>query len=210
MKYFYTPPWVVQCLLKKYIWKSKKDKVVLTFDDGPDPLTTEIILKILNELKIKALFFCIGNNLNNYPELGRIIVSEGHTIGNHSFSHRNLRYLTKQEAAKEIIETNELIYKLQKEKNYFRPPYGKIPFYLNTVLSELSIECIMWSLLALDYKNEMKYVKFAIKNYLKKNSIVVLHDSQKSSRIIEDSIKFINEEVVSKGFQFGEPSECLN
>jgi len=68
---------------------------------------------------------------------------------------------------------------------------------------------VMWSLLTYDYKNDLSIVKYSVKKYLRKNSIIVLHDSLKSKDIICDSIKFIAEEAAQKGFEFGEPEECL-
>jgi hypothetical protein len=67
----------------------------------------------------------------------------------------------------------------------------------------------MWSLLTEDYKNNFETVKFAVKNYLKENSIIVLHDSVKSKNIIKDSINFILDKASEKGYTFGEPAECL-
>ena len=68
----------------------------------------------------------------------------------------------------------------------------------------------MWSLLTYDYKNDLSIVKFAVDKYLKHNSIIVLHDSNKSKNIISDSISFIADEVGKKHYQFGEADECLN
>ncbi len=68
----------------------------------------------------------------------------------------------------------------------------------------------MWSLLTYDYKNDISIVKFAVEKYLKQNSIIVLHDSNKSKEIINDSISFIADEVRKKNYQFGEANECLN
>jgi peptidoglycan/xylan/chitin deacetylase (PgdA/CDA1 family) len=69
---------------------------------------------------------------------------------------------------------------------------------------------IMWSLLTYDYKNELSIVKFAVEKYLKPNSIIVLHDNNKSKNIISDSISFIVDEVRKRNYQFGEAEECLN
>jgi len=67
----------------------------------------------------------------------------------------------------------------------------------------------MWSLLTQDYKNDFETVKFAVRNFLRKNSIIVLHDSIKSKQIIKDSINLIIDEAANKGFAFGEPEDCL-
>jgi peptidoglycan/xylan/chitin deacetylase (PgdA/CDA1 family) len=72
------------------------------------------------------------------------------------------------------------------------------------------MKSVMWSLLTYDYKNDLSIVKFAVEKYLKPNSIIVLHDSNKSKNIISDSISIIADEVRKRKYQFGGSDECLN
>ena len=67
----------------------------------------------------------------------------------------------------------------------------------------------MWSLLTYDFKGDLRRVKFVVEKYLRKDSIVVLHDSIKSVKIIQDSIKIILDTANRKGYEIGEPEECL-
>ena len=67
----------------------------------------------------------------------------------------------------------------------------------------------MWNLVTYDYKNDWEKVKFAVDNYLQSDSLIVLHDSNKSKDIIIDSIKYITDAATMRGFKFGEPEECL-
>ena len=76
-------------------------------------------------------------------------------------------------------------------------------------MKEMKLKNVMWSLLTYDFRNDLNVVKFAVNNYLEKNSIVVLHDSLKSKDIIAESIDYIVEESSRRGFQIGAPSECL-
>jgi peptidoglycan/xylan/chitin deacetylase (PgdA/CDA1 family) len=76
-------------------------------------------------------------------------------------------------------------------------------------VNETGMKCVMWNLLTYDYKNDIKRVKFSIDNYLQNNSIIVLHDNNKSSDFIVDSIKYIADTAAAKGFEFGVPEECL-
>ena len=73
----------------------------------------------------------------------------------------------------------------------------------------MNLKAVMWSLLTYDYKNDFNIVKFAVRKYLEKNSIIVLHDSLKSKNIILESINYIVEESSRRGFQIGVPAECL-
>ena len=93
---------------------------------------------------------------------------------------------------------------------YFRPSHGRFQLSTSSLLKKHQLKNIMWSLLTYDYKNDLSIVKFAVEKYLKPNSIIVLHDSNKSKNIISDSICFIADEVRNRDYQFGEADECLN
>ncbi len=210
MKYLYNPPFIIKKIFRNFQWETGNDKIVLTFDDGPNPETTERILAELNALRIKVIFFCVGNNVKKYPSLTEIILEEGHTIGNHTFNHLILTHLDKAVANVEIDAFNNLMFSMYDYRvKYFRPPHGKFGIDTRKILNKRNLTGIMWSLITFDYKNDLNLVKFAVKKYLKKNSIIVLHDGIKSKDIIIDSINFIVEEASNKGYKFGEPAECL-
>ncbi|MEJ2507369.1 MAG: polysaccharide deacetylase family protein [Ignavibacteriaceae bacterium] len=197
-------------IFKHFHWNTTNDKILLTFDDGPNPGTTEKILILLNQYNIKALFFCVGNNINKNNKLTKVILENGHTIGNHTFNHKVLNKLSYKDAKEEIEKTNSLLLNKFGDKiRFFRPPHGKFNFRVKKLISDSGLECVMWSLLTYDYQNDFKKVRFAIDNYLMKNSIIVLHDSNKNKNIIIDSINYIADSVYQKGFKFGETNECL-
>jgi len=192
------------------LWETSNNKILLTLDDGPNPGTTELILKKLNEHNIKALFFCIGKNVKSSPELSNQILSEGHTIGNHTFNHKRITNINSIEFKDEIDSFNSLLKeKFNHEVKYFRPPYGRFNYSTNKIIKNRNLKNIMWSLLTYDYKNDFNIVKFSIKKHLKNNSIIVLHDSMKTKDIILDSISLIIDEAAAKGFEIGEPDGCL-
>ena len=87
-------------------------KVGLTFDDGPDPDYTEELLDGLKERNVKATFFLLGKQAEQYPEMVKRIHEEGHLIGNHSYSHVNLATLSATDAENQIRKTNEVIFKI--------------------------------------------------------------------------------------------------
>ena len=210
MKYLYNPPYVIKKIFSSFQWESKVNKILLTFDDGPIPETTPLILKELASSDIKAAFFCVGENINGYPDLYRRITEEGHLICNHTYNHRVISKLKRSETIEQIEKFNNLI----KEKSggdvlYFRPPHGRFRLSTSSLLGEMNMKAVMWSLLAYDYKNDINVIKFAIRRYLRKNSIIVLHDSIKSRDIIEESISYLVEEASRQGFEIGVPAECL-
>ena len=210
MKYTYNPPFLVKRVFSSYQWDSNTNKILITFDDGPIPETTPLILKKLAAFDIKAAFFCVGENIKRYPDLYRRINDEGHLICNHTYNHRIISKLKRSEATEQIKKFNNLIKEMRgQDVLYFRPPHGKFKLSTSSMLREMKLQAVMWSLLTYDYQNDFKKVRFAIDNYLMKNSIIVLHDSNKNKNIIIDSINYIADSVYQKGFQFGETNECL-
>ncbi len=211
MKYLYNPPALLKHFFKDFYWETKNNKVLLTFDDAPNPLTTELILKKLSDKKIKALFFCVGDNVNKYPDLVSQIKCEGHSFGNHTYNHKKLNSIHQSEKDFQISSVNNLFdEKFNIKLKYFRPPHGKFQLSTTRLLRKHNLKNVMWSLLTYDYKNDLSLVKFAVENYLNHNSIIVLHDSNKSKEIILDSIDLIIDKVNEKNYQFGEAEKCLN
>lgn len=210
MKYYYNPPWIIKKAFQNFNWNTKNNKVLLTFDDGPIPETTGSILKLLEHYNVKSVFFCVGNNIQKNPGLAKEILSCGHEIGNHTFNHKTILGLDKKEMIGEIVSCNNTAHELLNYKiRHFRPPHGRFSLKLNTVLKKEGLSNVMWSLLTFDYKNNLNIVKFALKNYIRPDSIIVLHDSLKSRDIISDSIKATIDEVLKNEYEFGAPSECL-
>ncbi len=210
MKFIYCPPNFIKRIYNDFYWETGNNKILLTFDDGPTKELTEGILSLLNDLKIKALFFCVGENIKKYPNLTSDIISEGHRIGNHSYSHKRLNKLSEQQINFELDFTSELLLeKNSYEVKYFRPPYGRFNSLSRKIVKSKNLKTVMWSLLTWDFKKKYSKVKYAIENYLSSNSIVVLHDNRKSEKIIFDSIKLLNDTVLENGYEFGAAEECL-
>ncbi len=114
----YPSAWVVQRL------GQSPGKVALTFDDGPDPRWTSKILDILKEKQVKATFFVIGRNMEDYPELVAREVSEGHIVGSHSFTHPNIAEEPPSAVPLEFNLTQRLFQVVTgKTLRFFRPPY---------------------------------------------------------------------------------------
>ncbi|MFM9904421.1 MAG: polysaccharide deacetylase family protein [Pyrinomonadaceae bacterium] len=102
----------------------KAGEIVLTFDDGPDPLWTPQILDILKRENVKAAFFIVGQNGQANPDLVKRIVADGHEIGNHSFTHPNLGEVPRQITNLELNATQRLIESLTgRSTRLFRAPY---------------------------------------------------------------------------------------
>ncbi len=100
-------------------------KIVLSFDDGPDPTFTPQILDILKQYHVPAVFFVVGKNAENYPELVRREYDEGHEIGNHTFTHPDLFKFSPERQRLELTLTQRVIQAITGHSTLlFRPPYG--------------------------------------------------------------------------------------
>ncbi len=210
MKYSYNPPLAIKKLFNNFIWESSTDKILLTFDDGPNPGTSEHLLKLLSDNNLKCVFFCVGNNISKYGTLCGEMISEGHVIANHTYNHQIITKAKKEKVEQEIESFNSLLLrKFDYKIKFFRPPHGRFNLSLGRMLREKNITNVMWSLLTYDYKNNLKLVNFAVQKYLKENSIIAMHDSNKSKDVVTHEIKVILEEASKRGYEIGKPAECL-
>ncbi|HPN37864.1 MAG TPA: polysaccharide deacetylase family protein [Melioribacteraceae bacterium] len=198
-----------EILFPNAFWSTKNNKILLTIDDSPTKKGTEKILKILNNNKIKALFFINGTEAIKYQNLINEIFSEGHSIGNHSFNHKSLLFKSKKLIKYEILKTDEIITKtLNIAPKYFRPPYGRFNFY-SKIINILNKRIVMWDVFTYDYKNNPKIIKFAIRK-CKTNSIIVMHDNIKTENYIEHNYGLVIDYLLNNSFNIGEADECLS
>lgn len=104
---------------------NRHQEIALTFDDGPTPYTSQV-LDLLDAYEMRATFFCIGKQIDRYPDIARKILAKGHSIGNHSYSHaKNIGFFSSQEMEREIRETDLALAKAtQSNGSLYRPPFG--------------------------------------------------------------------------------------
>lgn len=163
---------------KSYEAQSVSDcpkQIAFTFDDGPDE-NTEMLLDGLKERGAKASFFLIGSKAEKNPGLVARIYDEGHLIGNHTYSHVNLRKASKDEAKEQIEKTDAIIEQITGEKPAFiRPPYGA---YTPLMLERIDEIPILWSMCPKDWEHEddEDYICNYIVEHAKDGQIVLLHD----------------------------------
>lgn len=155
-------------------------KVALTFDDGPDPEYTPALLDGLKERGVKATFFVIGKEAENNPELMQRIVQEGHLIGNHTYSHVDLKNLTDAAAIEEVSKANRVIEAYTGEEPCFiRPPFGSWRDSLN---NQFEMIPVLWTIDTMDWacKNEGN-ICTTVYREVKENSIILMHDEYPTS-----------------------------
>ena len=199
----------LKLLFPKYIWElpNSEKKIYLTFDDGPIPEVTEWVLELLKKEEIKATFFCIGENIQKHPEVFKQIISENHTIGNHTFNHLK-GWNTSTKKYLENVELCNLVFEKYSISNFqsklFRPPYGKITPWQAYRLRKLDYKIIMWDVLSYDFDNSLN-PDDCLQNTLKNTSngsIIVFHDSIKARRNLQLVLPKLIQQLKEKGFVF--------
>ena len=162
-------------LYKAYYEKKNRKVVALTFDDGPNPATTNQALGTLFKYGIKATFFVLGKNVSGNEEILKRMKADGHVIGNHSWSHPVLSKLSLDEAKKQITDTEDALTKvLGSSSKLMRPPYGAIT---DDIRNSLDLSFIMWDVDSLDWKSKNEAaILTEIQREVKNGSIILMHD----------------------------------
>jgi peptidoglycan/xylan/chitin deacetylase (PgdA/CDA1 family) len=171
----------------------------LSFDDGPHPTITPKVLVVLKQYNAKATFFCVGNNVEKYPDVFQAIQAAGHSIGNHSFHHLNGWRSNNQHYIDDVKKADSLIH-----SNLFRPPYGRLKFSQASVLSALGYELIMWTVLSADYDQKITREQCAmrvVKN-ISPGAIVLFHDSEKAEGRMLYALEKLLQDATKKGYRF--------
>ena len=162
-------------LYKSYYEKKNRKVVALTFDDGPNPTTTNQALDTLSKYGIKATFFVLGKNVSGNEEILKRMKADGHVIGNHSWSHPVLSKLSLDDAKKQITDTEDALTKvLGSSSKLMRPPYGAIT---DDIRNSLDLSFIMWDVDSLDWKSKNEAsILTEIQREVKNGSIILMHD----------------------------------
>lgn len=170
-------PKLLQMFQPQYCWRVG-DGICLTFDDGPNPETTPIILEILRKYQVKATFFLLGKQAEKFPEWVEAINADGHQIGNHGYEHLN-GWKTDVNAY-----TADFLKGIKASGSaLFRPAYGKMKTsQYKSICKEIpASKVIMFSLMPGDFDEKVSPEKCLERmKKARKGDIIVLHDNEKS------------------------------
>ncbi len=153
--------------------------VALTFDDGPNPEFTPKILDILKEKQAPAAFFMVGKHVEKYPAVARRVFQEGHDIGNHTYSHRDLVPATRKTIIKEVEKTDKAIARvIGVRTRLFRPPRGIISNAVRKLLVELGYTIALWTVSAVDWRGMApKKMTRRVMRHIRTGGVILFHDS---------------------------------
>lgn len=175
------PHSLIKSFFKGATWREQtsQNEVFVTFDDGPIPHITPWVLNEADKWNAKLTFFCVGENVQKYPEIYQEILKRGHQVGNHTYNHirawqhKKLAYFNNIDKATKLIDSK-----------LFRPPHGQLyPWYIKQ-LQEKFNKIVMWDILSFDYNQDISGQKVFnnVKNNLRQGSIIVFHDSVKAEK----------------------------
>ena len=187
-------------------------KIALTFDDGPHYKYTEQILDILKKYGVKATFFVIGVNAEKYPQKVKRISDEGHEIGNHTYSHLNLRELDEKEIRQELIKGERAIQKITKKKpKLLRPPGGAYSDLVIKASSEMGCDIILWSQDTRDWAHTpADKIVCGIMDNVKGGDIILFHDFVCPDTPTPEALEKIIPKLLKSGYEFVTVSELID
>ncbi|MBD2863160.1 polysaccharide deacetylase family protein [Paenibacillus oceani] len=190
---------------QKAVWIGKENTVYLTIDVGGELLDYETLLKSLKDNEVKATFFVTGYNLKNNPDYIKLLLEEGHTVGNHSITHKDFTTLTDDQVKKEVADYEKLYKDItgQEPVKFFRFPYGKYSMHLLTLMSDLGYTSYFWSTAMKDWeprKNGAEDAFNDVTGNVHDGNIILMHQASKENIEAMDRIL---KEIKKDGYKFG-------
>ncbi|GAA3401339.1 polysaccharide deacetylase family protein [Paenibacillus hodogayensis] len=194
---------------QKAVWVGTGKKVYLTIDVGGELLDYKTLLQSLKDNDVKATFFVTGYNLKNNPDYIKLLLEEGHTVGNHTITHKDFTTLTDEQVKQEVADFEKLYKGITGKEvpKYFRFPYGTYSPHLLTLLSDLGYTSYFWSTAMKDWeprKNGADDAYNDIIGNLHDGNIILMHQASKENIAAMDRIL---KEIKSEGYEFGTLSE---
>lgn len=183
-----------------YMVHTQEKVVALTFDDGPDPNYTGLVLDVLQEKNVKATFFVLGENAKQNPELLLQINKAGHEIGNHGYSHS----YNSSQSVRELVKTDQVIFDLLHQHTYFyRPPGGFISKDVLQGVKAKGYLLTLWSIDSKDWRNPG--ANRIVQNVVEKSfpgAIILLHDGGEKREQTAEALKVIIDRLRKDGYRF--------
>ena len=183
--------------------------VYLTYDDGPDPRFTPAILDLLDAHQAKATFFVVGVSVEEYPALVASVAQRGHALGNHTYSHVNLRRASTERVQTELQHTTELVRGAAGvTPACMRPPQGSIDAGVREVSAGLGLEPVLWHIDTEDWRGRgtASIVQHALE--VQPGAVVLLHDGGGNRTHTVEATALLLEALSAKGYRFESLPQC--
>jgi peptidoglycan/xylan/chitin deacetylase (PgdA/CDA1 family) len=203
MFYLTRTPWWLKKLYPGLVWRMPAEGKVLylSFDDGPHPVATPFVLDELKKKDARATFFCIGKNVEAYPQIYRRLLLEGHRVGNHTQNHLNGWKVDDKLYLENVREAARWI-----DSDLFRPPYGRVGALQSSLLrsAPFNYNIIMWDVLSADFDRALTAAQCArhVTRFARPGSIVVFHDSEKAFERLREALPAVLDHFSDLGWRF--------
>ena len=186
--------------------------IALTFDDGPHPRYTELILGILDKYGIKATFFFVGQNVEYYPDTALKVVKAGHEIGNHTYDHNRVEKMTQDDVLYEMTRCDDMIYSLDEYQTVlFRPPEGAFGEAVENSAAALGYSVILWSIDTRDWAHSSPQEIYEnVRKNIDGGDIILMHDYVSYNSPTPQALELIIPELQRQGYRFVTVSELIN
>ncbi len=161
-----------------YHGNTQLPEIALTFDDGPNPPYTNQILSILQHYKIKATFFCVGSQVERYPQLVKQEYRQGNAIGNHTWGHPNMPALSVASIIWQLTTAGDDIQNATGVRpTLFRPPYGAVDSNVLTYANYFGLTVVQWNVDPRDWSRPgIDVIYQRVLAQTSAGSIILMHD----------------------------------
>jgi peptidoglycan/xylan/chitin deacetylase (PgdA/CDA1 family) len=173
--------------------------VALTFDDGPTPLTQDL-LDILEEHGARATMFNVGSAVEEHPDMVQEQLDAGHLIENHTMTHADLTTLTPERVAEEITKANDVLRDAGADPQWFRPPYGYTDERVKAAVAAAGLQEVIWTTDTFDWEDSTTQQLVDRALAVEPGGIILMHDGQQ--RTI-DALPAILDALTERGLCFG-------
>ena len=179
-------------------------EIALTFDDGPHPRLTPVILDILAEYGIRATFFMVGENVGYYHEAARAVVEAGHEVGNHTFSHRKFDRMGEEELLREISACESALSEVTDSPvRLIRPPEGQVSDTMRRVMGTLDYRVILWDVDTRDWAHTSpEEISRHILETVEAGDIILMHDFIGYNSPTPEALRRVIPALLERGFRF--------
>jgi len=192
-------------------------KLALTFDDGPNNISTPPLLEVLAEEGVLATFFMVGNLVRQRPDIVQSVIQTGHTIGNHTYTHPHLDEKNEQKTIEELRLCDEAFMELGIRAPFFRPPYGAFAAHTKTVSEMLGLIWVQWDIDSFDWVENCtsSMIEDQVHAQLQSGGIILMHDGNFEKmgfdrRASVDATRGIVRRYKQLGFEFVTLTEIDN
>lgn len=192
--------------------RNDRMEIALSFDDGPHPHYTPLILDILAEYDIRATFFMVGENVTYYPEAASAVVAAGHEVGNHTFSHRKFNRMNEADMLREITACEDAIASVADYRPHFiRPPEGQTSEAMRRLIGTLDYRIVLWDVDTRDWAHTPPAeICRNILDTVQAGDIILMHDFIGHNSPTPEALRLVIPALLDRGYHFVTVGELVD